>query len=293
MIDFDALINAATQDAFGQPVLYTPVGTQTAIQISGIFQRGYQETTFSTEGVPVANRLPVLTVRQVSFPAGIVPQQGDTLVVGGCSYQVTNPGARRRRNHLPQAQGDEAMSGTLPTNGRAAVRDQIAAIVEAAVEPLGGVVFRARIFPLQLPQLPAVLVYGWKEKKTLASLSSADPRYDVTCHYDVHAVTGADTPELLEVALEALAVSITEAVLQAPGLVDNGGTIERIASVETTIACRTSRLSSLPERFTWFSSANGARLTTCRCPSGPAAPTARRSISGSPATQCRLADAES
>lgn len=91
MIDFDGLINAAVQDAFGQPVLYTPVGAAAAIPITGVFQRRYEETTFSTEGAPVANRLPVLTVRQVAFPAGTIPQQGDTLVVGGLSYQVTNP----------------------------------------------------------------------------------------------------------------------------------------------------------------------------------------------------------
>lgn len=123
---------------------------------------------------------------------------------------------------------------SAPT-GRAEVRDLVAAIVAAAVQPLGGVVYRARTYPLQLDQLPAILVYGWEETKKNPGISSPDVRMDVTCQMVVQAYAQADTPELVEAALEDLAGAIVGSVITAPGLVDAGGAIERIASVKTTI----------------------------------------------------------
>lgn len=91
MIGFDTLVLGPCMAVFGQPVSYTPTGYAAPIVVTGIFQRGYSETAFGADGVPVMNRMPVLGVQQGQFPAGVVPSQGDTLVVAGLSYQVTAP----------------------------------------------------------------------------------------------------------------------------------------------------------------------------------------------------------
>ena len=123
---------------------------------------------------------------------------------------------------------------TAPT-GRAEVRDLIAIVVAAAVLPLSATVFRARTFPLQLPELPAVLVYGWEEDKRCMSIVSPDSRYDTSCAMIVQAAVTAATPELVEEKLEIFAGAIVNAVLKADSLVGPAGAIERVSSVKTKL----------------------------------------------------------
>ncbi len=122
---------------------------------------------------------------------------------------------------------------TLP--GRAAVRDLVASLVQVAVAPYGGTVFRARIWPVQGFQLPAVLVYGWEETKSAHSISSADSRYGVSCEMAVETQAAADTSEDVEVLLEEIAGAIENVVLTSPALLGVGGLVERCASVKTRI----------------------------------------------------------
>jgi hypothetical protein len=125
------------------------------------------------------------------------------------------------------------MSTLLP--GRAAVRDLVASLVQAAVIPFGGTVFRARIWPVQGFQLPAVLVYGWEETKTAHSLSSAESRYGVSCEMAVETQAAADTAEDVEALLEQIAGAVENAILTSPALLGVAGLVERCASVRTRI----------------------------------------------------------
>lgn len=119
--------------------------------------------------------------------------------------------------------------------GRQRVRDLVAAALPPFVGPLGATVYRARTWPVTLPALPAVLVYGYEETKTSAAVTSPDERYDVSCQMVVQALVRGDTPEAVEAALEAFADAIEIAVLRCPALIGGTGTIEHIAGVKTKI----------------------------------------------------------
>lgn len=123
---------------------------------------------------------------------------------------------------------------TAPT-ARAAKRDLVADILTAALPGVGGRVYRARVWPIQLPELPAVLVYGWQETKTRKSLDAWTHLFEVTCSMAIEGrVQTANGPDA-ETAMENLAGDIEAAILTSPLLLGLTGTLERIDRVETKL----------------------------------------------------------
>lgn len=121
---------------------------------------------------------------------------------------------------------------------RALVRDQVAEILRS----LGiAKVYRARSWPLDAAQLPALLVYGYDEEKSGPDIGSAETAYAVACIMAIEAKVSArsrDT-EAVEAELETLCRAIELAILTAPGLLGEVGSIERVAGVRTTLAIDT------------------------------------------------------
>jgi hypothetical protein len=60
-------------------------------------------------------------------------------------------------------------------------RDLVAQILSDGLPLVYGRVFKARVWPLQLPELPAVLVYGWQETKSRKTLDVWTHQFEVTC----------------------------------------------------------------------------------------------------------------
>jgi hypothetical protein len=131
--------------------------------------------------------------------------------------------------------GPDAASLAPEPTARSEVRDLVAEIVAEAVRPLGAQVFKARSWPLTLPTLPAVLVYGWDEQKTSASASSTHTRFAVSLQMVVQAAVSGIDAVAVEADAEAFAGAIVSSVLTAPGLLGWNGAIERVSGVKTTI----------------------------------------------------------
>lgn len=121
---------------------------------------------------------------------------------------------------------------------RALVRDQVAEILcKRGI----GRVYRARSWPLEAAQLPALLVYGYDEEKTGPEVASAETAFAVACVMAIEAkvaLRSRDT-EAVEAELETLCRAIELAILTAPGLLGEAGSIERVAGVRTTLAIDT------------------------------------------------------
>lgn len=88
MIDFDTLVLGPCLSAFGQITLYTAPGQ--SFDLPGIFDRYHAEITFDAGGVPVSTQRPMLGVRESDFPFGLLPAQGDTVLIDGTVYLVTD-----------------------------------------------------------------------------------------------------------------------------------------------------------------------------------------------------------
>ena len=122
---------------------------------------------------------------------------------------------------------------TAPT-ARAAKRDQVAAILETLPE-LGGRVHRARVWPVVLTDLPAAMVYGWRETKTRKTITADTHQFDVMCTMVIEVRLQAGNGEDAEAAAEDLAGAIETALLTAPGLFGLRGSIDRLDRFETQI----------------------------------------------------------
>lgn len=128
------------------------------------------------------------------------------------------------------------MSGSYPTK-RAKVRDQVAALLAAGVPQVAGRVLRARVWPLQPPELPALLVYGYDETKTLRTVTAADQHWDVALTMAVvaRAVGHGKQPEQVEARLEELAGAVCDALLPAAEFTLAADGVEQIGAVRTTM----------------------------------------------------------
>lgn len=88
-LDFDMLLNAPVHAEFGRPVRYRPAGGAPFDLADAIFDRADRTVTFD-QGEPVSTTAPLLTVRLSAFPAGLQPQQGDTVDLDGECWEVTD-----------------------------------------------------------------------------------------------------------------------------------------------------------------------------------------------------------
>lgn len=78
-LDLARLTLAPSMRLYGVQVTYTRAG-EDAFAVAGVFDRQHAES-YNAEGVPVAVLRAQLGVRLAAFPAGIVPLQGDGVVV--------------------------------------------------------------------------------------------------------------------------------------------------------------------------------------------------------------------
>ncbi len=87
MLDLDATVLAAAQDAFGEWATWTPAGG-TPQTVPVIFFDHAKETKFQ-DGEQVEQILPIASVRLSQF-AG-TPAEGDTLLIRGVLYTIRTP----------------------------------------------------------------------------------------------------------------------------------------------------------------------------------------------------------
>lgn len=87
-VNFDTLLLAPAQAAFGEAVTYTPAGGS-ALALTGIFLAAFKDVTFDRDGAPLTTVNPVLDMRLSVF-GDIVPAQGDQVVVRGNTYNVSD-----------------------------------------------------------------------------------------------------------------------------------------------------------------------------------------------------------
>lgn len=113
MIDFDATVLAAAQDAFGERVLWLP-SDYPSQSVTSIFYGATQETKFR-DGVEVTEVVTLLSVRVGGFAR--LPQSGDLFQVRGRLYvatEVTPDGVGAARVRLRFASDQEAARAPLP-----------------------------------------------------------------------------------------------------------------------------------------------------------------------------------
>lgn len=89
MIDLDGLVLGPCLDAFGQAVTYL-AGNGQAAAITGVFDRYHVQVDFDAQGAAVSTTLPVLGVREAAFPPGLCATQGDTVMIAGTVYEITD-----------------------------------------------------------------------------------------------------------------------------------------------------------------------------------------------------------
>lgn len=98
-LDLDALVNAPVVATFGRantgqaiPV-YTPQGGS-AFEIDGVFDAAWREFDLSSagrgSGFKFSTTRPVFACQLSNFPAGVVPLQGDEVLIGGDTYTVAD-----------------------------------------------------------------------------------------------------------------------------------------------------------------------------------------------------------
>lgn len=134
------------------------------------------------------------------------------------------------------------MSDADPRPGRARIRDATLLKLIAGVPQAGGRVWRGRAWPVSDANLPAVLVYIFRERKALLSEAGGEPMYRVTATLAVHCRVAApevpaDTLDeaahsgaLLEDQMDSLAGAVERALLNDPEWVAQ---FERIPAVDT------------------------------------------------------------
>jgi hypothetical protein len=123
------------------------------------------------------------------------------------------------------------------STARAKYRDRVTQYLIAGVSAVEGRVYRARVWPLKLPELPALLVYGYDEEKKRANMDGGRAEYSVSCTMAIMGrVSGvAGAPDAVEASLELLAGQIEATLLRPDHLTRKGDGIEAIAGVRTTL----------------------------------------------------------
>ena len=121
---------------------------------------------------------------------------------------------------------------------RAAKRDLIGRLLSERIPILAGRVYQARVWPMKMPELPALLVYGWEETKTRTTLETWTHQFEVSCKMAVRARLQAATGQDAERAMEFLAGEIEAVILTSPELLGLTGTLERIDRVDTQLEAR-------------------------------------------------------
>jgi len=121
---------------------------------------------------------------------------------------------------------------------RADVRDTVVRILADRVRAVNGRVHRARVWPVT--SKPALLVYGYAEKKELINAGGWQHQFRVTANMVVRVLAEGAIAERAEDDCESLAGQVERAILQAPDLFspslppDRG--IWRCAAVDTQIS---------------------------------------------------------
>lgn len=123
---------------------------------------------------------------------------------------------------------------TGASTGAAQVRDVLAAEVAAAGADQRLTVYRARVYPLKTPSMPAALVYGYDEMLTFQSINPDDYQGQNVAQMVVQLNVASNDPLDTEQQLEILIGAVRTGVLQSHALLAEGGAIERILSVHTT-----------------------------------------------------------
>ena len=88
MIDFDTAVLAPLMSVFGQPVTWQPAAGP-PVALSAVFDANYREVKFAIEENVIANR-PRLGCR-VTDLGGLLPSEGDTFLIAGSTYTVSEP----------------------------------------------------------------------------------------------------------------------------------------------------------------------------------------------------------
>lgn len=91
-----------------------------------------------------------------------------------------------------------------------------AAILKARVPQVRGRVYRARVWPVQGQDKPALCVYGYDEEKTLTGAGGYEHIYSVRCPMTVLLRCEGVTAAQQEANLEALGHQIERVVMSAP-----------------------------------------------------------------------------
>ena len=125
---------------------------------------------------------------------------------------------------------------------RAKVRDAVVALLKAGVPAVKKRVYSARTWPVQVRDMPGLLVYGWQEEKKRTSISAVETSFDVNLILVVEIVLSdrSRDSEESERDLDELTGIVTDLVMGADILrgVPNG-LIEHIDGVKTTLGVDT------------------------------------------------------
>jgi hypothetical protein len=119
---------------------------------------------------------------------------------------------------------------------RADVRNVVARILKERIPDVGERIYRARVWPVGGNAKPALLVYGYAEKKQLVNQGGWQHQFDVAANMVVRVLVEGTVPEQVEARCEALAGQVERVILRAPELfAPQGGILRRCAAVDTQI----------------------------------------------------------
>ena len=118
---------------------------------------------------------------------------------------------------------------------RADVRDRVVRILSDRVEVVNGRVHRARVWPVT--SKPALLVYGYAERKEPTTQGGFQHQFRVTSAVIVRVLTEHAVAERAEVQCEEICGQVERAILRAPEFfAPSGGVLQRCAGVTTQLS---------------------------------------------------------
>lgn len=122
------------------------------------------------------------------------------------------------------------------------VCDAVALVLAGLVTAVAGRVYRARTWPTQEDEQPALLVYGWQEELKRTGGDSTQSQYEVayTLAVVIRVNAASADGEAAEADLQEIAGTVREAVLTCASLfLAPGRLIESIEGVKTTLGIDT------------------------------------------------------
>ncbi|MFC0384338.1 hypothetical protein [Muricoccus vinaceus] len=126
-------------------------------------------------------------------------------------------------------------SGPVGPGWRADVRDRVAAILADQVPVLNGRVHRARVWPVS--SKPALLVYGYAERKEPTTQGGFQHQFRVTSALIIRVLTEGPIATQAEVACEDICGQVERAILRSPALFSpTEGILQRCAGVTTQLS---------------------------------------------------------